>query len=132
MVNVPRIHCHSAFKHYEMVHCNNSSGYENSVFNTTYNFNGGSICGGGFWGGLFGGLGMGLGASLMNFLGGGMGMFGGGMGMFGGGFPMTGMWGLGGGQRADGVSRKEKPKDKKCEDPDREKLADFNKREEKL
>ena len=89
MVSIPRIHCHSAFKHYEMFHCNQSSGYGNSVFNTTYNFNGGTMCGGGFWGGLFGGLGMGLGAGLMNFLGGGL--FGG--GMFGGGFPMMNMWG---------------------------------------
>ena len=150
MVNVPRIHCHSAFKHYEMFHCNNSSSYGNSVFNTTYNFNGGTMCGGGFWGGLFGGLGMGLGAGLMNFLGGGLGMFGGGMNMFGGGmgmfggFPMMNLWGMGGSQRSDGIGGKDKAKSKntekensnntstKCEDPDREKLADFNKREEKL
>lgn len=98
MSAVPRIHCHSAFKHYEMFHCNNSGGYGNSIFNTTYNFNGGSMCGGGFWGGLFGGLGMGLGAGLMNFLGGGLGMFGGGFGMMNmfGGFPMMGYLGLGG------------------------------------
>lgn len=93
MAYIPKLHCHSSFEHYEMYHANRSSGYGNSVFNTTYNFNGGTICGGGFWGGLFGGLGMGLGAGLMSWLGGGM--FGGGMGMFGGGFPMMNMWGGG-------------------------------------
>lgn len=118
MVNVPRIHCHSAYKHYHMFHNNSGSSYGNSIFNTTYNFNGGTMCGGGFWGGLLGGFGMGLGAGLMNLFGG---LFGGGMGfgfpmggMFGGGFgfggfPMLGGWGgFGGGSRADGAGGKEK------------------------
>lgn len=118
MVNVPRIHCHSAYKHYHMFHNNSGSSYGNSIFNTTYNFNGGTMCGGGFWGGLLGGFGMGLGAGLMNMFGG---LFGGGMGfgfpmggMFGGGFgfggfPMLGGWGgFGGGSRADGAGGKEK------------------------
>ena len=134
-MGLPRIHCHSAFKHYEMYHCNQSSGYGNSIFNTTYNFNGGDICGGGFWGGLFGGLGMGLGAGLMNmFTGGmnmfsGMNMFGGGIGMFGGGFPMMNFWGMGGGssQNVDGAGGKSKAKakdndndNKECPDKDNE------------
>ncbi len=118
MVNVPRIHCHSAYKHYHMFHNNSGSSYGNSIFNTTYNFNGGTMCGGSFWGGLLGGFGMGLGAGLMNLFGG---LFGGGMGfgfpmggMFGGGFgfggfPMLGGWGgFGGGSRADGAGGKEK------------------------
>lgn len=141
MSAVPRIHCHSAFKHYEMFHCNNTSGYGNSIFNTTYNFNGGSMCGGGFWGGLFGGLGMGLGAGLMNFLGGGLGMFGGGFGMtnmFGGGYPMMSSLGLGG--RNDKVSNKKtKNKDnnedaeaKKCGGKDAEYLHTLRDRLNKI
>jgi len=124
MVNVPRIHCHSAFKHYEMYHSGHSSGYGNSIFNTTYNFNGGMMCGGGFWGGLWGGLGMGLGAGLMNFLGGGL-------GMFGGGFPTFGNWGGGVSKQTDGAGGKTTKKTK-CNDIDRDKLADLNKRELKL
>ena len=136
MTHIPRIHCHSAFKHYEMFHSHSSS-YGSSIFNTTYNFNGGSICGGGFFGGLLGGLGMGLGAGLMNFLGGGlfggmgmfgggMGMFGSGMGMFGNGFPMMNWWG-GSRTHTDGAGGKDKPKndDKKCEDIDREKIVNL-------
>ena len=146
-MSIPRIHCHSAFKHYEMFHNNCGSSYGNSIFNTTYNFNGGNICGGGFFGGLLGGLGMGLGAGLMNWLGGGMNMlggmfgggfnmfgggfpmmnmFGGGFSMFGGGFPMMNMWGMGGAQNADGAGGKTKTKakdndnNKECEDKDRE------------
>lgn len=128
MVNVPRIHCHSAYKHYHMFHNNSGSSYGNSVFNTTYNFNGGTMCGGGFWGGLLGGFGMGLGAGLMNLFGGlfGGGMFGGGMSF---GFPMFGggLWGgYGGGSRVgDGAGGKDKsPKvkekivEKECKDKD--------------
>ena len=131
MPNIQRIHCHSAFKHYEMFHSGHDSGYGNSVFNTTYNFNCGyGGFGGGFWGGLWGGLGMGLGAGLMNLLGGNM--FGGGfpmMNMFGG-FPMMNMWG--GGAVSDGIGGKDKAKNdkddhecKKCEDHDREKLTNL-------
>lgn len=86
MVNRPRIHCHSAFQHYEMYHwdCGNSDTY-----NTTYNFNGGSIFGGSFGGGFMNGLGFGLGAGIMSLFGfGGGGGWGG--GCFGGGYPMFG------------------------------------------
>ena len=144
MVNIPRIHCHSPLKHYLMHHYNYSdSSYGNSVFNTTYNFNGGSMCGGGFWGGLLGGLGMGLGAGLMNLLGGGMfgggmgmfggSMFGGGMGMFGGGMfggfsPITSWWG---GSQAktstDGAGGKDKPTDTECKNKDEKILTDLGK-----
>ncbi len=141
MVNIPRIHCHSAFKHYEMFHSCSDSSYGNSIFNTTYNFNGGTMCGGGFWGGLLGGLGMGLGAGIMNFLGGGSmfggglfggGMFGGGMGMFGnfgmfgGGFsPFASIWNNNSTPRTDGAGgRKENPSadDSECKDIDDEKI----------
>lgn len=138
MANVPRIHCHSAFKHYHMYHNRSSRDY-GSVFNTTYNFNGGGFSGGGFWGGLMGGLGMGLGAGLMNLFGGlfgggmfhGMGMFGG--GMFGG-FPMMGgLWGGYGGSRtgdgAGGKAKESKTKEKvvetKCNNKDDKILNDL-------
>ena len=45
--------------------------------NVTYNFNGGSICGGGFWGGFLGGIGMSIGNMLGGLLGFGGGDFGG-------------------------------------------------------
>ena len=78
----------------------NNSGYGNSVFNTTYNFNcGGGMFGGGFMNGLWGGLGMGLGAGLMNLFGGlfGLGnMYGSPASFFGfGGGAGGGMFGLG-------------------------------------
>lgn len=122
MVNVPRLHCHSAFKHYEMFHCNRESSYGNSIFNTTYNFNGGGFCGGGFMGGLWGGLGMGLGAGLMNLFGG---LFGGGMGF--GGMGGMNMWNWGGGGVSDGAGGKDKVKtetkivEKECDDIDKAK-----------
>lgn len=84
-IDRPRLHCHSAFKHYQMYHRDCGSDYGNSVFNYTYNINGGNICGGGFWGGLWGGIGYGIG----NFLGG---LFGGGFGFnnwFGGNFNLS-------------------------------------------
>ena len=88
-VDRPRLHCHSAFKHYQMYHRNCGNDYDNSVFNCTYNINGGNICGGGFWGGILGGIGIGIGNMLGGLLGG-FGMGGFGMGGFGfgmGGFP---------------------------------------------
>ena len=131
MVKIPRIHCHSAFKHYHMYHSGHDSSY-GSVFNTTYNFNGGTMCGGGFMGGLWGGLGMGLGAGLMNLFGG---LFGGGMGF---GFPMGGIFG-GGSRHTDGAGSKEKEVktktkvvEKECNDPDRAKLNELNAKELKL
>ena len=86
----PRLHCHSAFRHYQMFHREHDSSYGNSVFSTTYNITGGQICGGGFFGGLWGGICMGLGAGIMSFLGRTFGGFSfgnfGGFGGFGGGF----------------------------------------------
>ena len=88
----PRIHthiphCHSALKHYEYFHLNmsNSSYGNNSVFEYNYNFNGGNICGGGFWGGFWGGVGLGIGNFLGTLLNG-FGFGGGGSFGFGGGY----------------------------------------------
>ncbi len=81
MVNIPRIKCLSPFKQYEMYHWGCGDG---DTYNTTYNFNGGSIFGGSFGGGFWNGVGMGLGAGIASLFG-----FGGG-GCFGGGFPMFG------------------------------------------
>ena len=143
MTNIPKLHCHSSFAHYDMFHCNRSSSYGNSVFNTTYNFNGGTICGGGFWGGFLGGIGMGLGAGIMNFLTGGMGMFGGGMGMFGGGFPMMnmfggnmyagGIWNWGGTHKGDGAGGKNRTDEKSdCGGKDAEYLHTLRERLNKI
>ena len=111
----PRLHCHTSFKHYQMYHRDSDSGYGNSVFNYTYNINGGQICGGGFWGGVLGGIGMGIGNFLGSILGGfgfggfgfgggcfGGGMFGGGMPFFGGGMPFLGGGGFFGGGMMSG------------------------------
>lgn len=76
MVNIPRIRCHSSLKHYEMYHWGCGDG---DTYNTTYNFNGGSIFGGSFGGGFWNGVGMGLGAGIASLFGfGGGGCFGGG------------------------------------------------------
>lgn len=157
-VDRPRLHCHSAFKHYQMYHRNcGGSDYGNSVFNYTYNINGGNICGGGFWGGLFGGIGMGIGNMLGGLLGGfGMGgLFGGfGMGGFGmggfspfgngfgfgmGGFSPFGNWGLGGsngtdetGRVGNGKSTKKSSGKDKCEDKDQNTIQGFQDRRNEL
>lgn len=76
MVNIPRIKCLSPFKQYEMYHWGCGDG---DTYNTTYNFNGGSIFGGSFGGGFWNGVGMGLGAGIASLFGfGGGGCFGGG------------------------------------------------------
>ena len=147
-----RINCHSSFKHYEMFHsgCGGGNNY-GSIFNTTYNID----CnghGGGFWGGFGYGLGNAFGGLFSGlFGGGGMGFGGFGMGGFGlpmfnnfgfGGFGIP-SWGggwFGGGSRVgdddDGsVKRKkesdndgdkvEDKKDIECNDPDRQKIAEY-------
>ena len=108
MVNVPRIRCHSALKHYEMYHWN--CGSDNSVFNVTYNFNGGSCFGSSFGGGFWNGIGMGLGAGLMSLFGfGGGSGWGGGFGMpffgggWGGGSPAMSTWWGGGASGGNGA-----------------------------
>ena len=121
MSGINRLHGRTALQHdlcYHVFH-DDSSSYGNSIFNTTYNFNGGMICGGGFWGGMLGGFGMGLGAMFGNMLGGLFGGFGGfsGFGGFGG-FSPFGMFGgggvspfsswFGGSRRADGAGGKDK------------------------
>lgn len=76
----------------------------NTIFNITKNYGyggyGGCCNGGSFWSGFGKGLGWGLGQGIMNFLGGGFGLFGGGFGGFGnfgfGGFSPFG-GGFGGG-----------------------------------
>ena len=128
MSGINRLHGRTALQHdlcYHVFH-DDSSSYGNSIFNTTYNFNGGMMCGGGFFGGMLGGFGMGLGAMFGNMLGGlfggfgGFSGFGGFGGMFGGfgGFSPFGMFGgggvspfsswFGGSRRADGAGGKDK------------------------
>ena len=120
------VRCHSPFKHYEMYHGNSAcggSGNFGSIFNTTYNFNGGCFGGGGFMSGLGWGLGAGLAnmfTGLMGNMFGGFGMFGGGMfggGMFGG---FGNFWGggfgnfWGGGSSASSSSKSSKSKHCHC------------------
>ena len=77
------IHCHSAFKHYEMFHSHHGGDNFGSIFNTTYNISGYNGGGGNFWTGFAAGLGNAFGGLFTGFLGNfGMGnMFGGGYGM---------------------------------------------------
>ena len=93
MQYIPRLHGRTPLQNYLCKHVFHERS-NNSVFNVTYNYNGGGFFGGGnFWSGMLGGIGLGLGGMLGNILGG----FGGG-GCFGGyGFPGGfGNFGLGG------------------------------------
>ena len=152
-----RINCHSSFKHYEMFHsgCGGGNNY-GSIFNTTYNIDCNGH-GGGFWGGFGYGLGNAFGGLFSGLFGGGMNMGFGGFGMGGFGFPMFNNFGFGGfgipswgggwfggasrvGDDDDGSVKRKKAsdddgdrdkvegkKDLECNDPDRQKIADYGK-----